>query len=62
MLVKRAMISNKTKVSSSGYIERCLIFLDAVCTIFNKGSSLATVICKNFTEEFGNVACCCATS
>ena len=26
MLVKRALISNKTKVSSSGFIERCLIF------------------------------------
>ena len=27
MLVKRALISNETKVSSSGFIERCLIFL-----------------------------------
>ena len=27
MLVKRALISNKTKVSCSGFIERCLIFL-----------------------------------
>ena len=25
-LVKRAMTSNETKVSSSGFIERCLIF------------------------------------
>ena len=27
MLVKRALASNETKVSSSGFIERCLIFL-----------------------------------
>ena len=27
MLVKRALISNETKVSSSGCIEKCLIFL-----------------------------------
>ena len=27
MLVKRAMTSNETKVSSSGFTERCLIFL-----------------------------------
>ena len=27
MLVKRALTSNETKVSSSGFIERCLIFL-----------------------------------
>ena len=27
MLVKRALTSNVTKVSSSGFIERCLIFL-----------------------------------
>ena len=26
MLVKRALTSNETKVSSSGFIERCLIF------------------------------------
>ena len=26
MLVKRALTSNDTKVSSSGFIERCLIF------------------------------------
>ena len=37
MLVKRALTSNKTKVSSSGFIERCLIFLNAICTTFNKG-------------------------
>ena len=27
MLVKRAVTSNETKVSSSGFIERCVIFL-----------------------------------
>ena len=27
MLVKRALTSNETKVSSSGFIERCLAFL-----------------------------------
>ena len=27
MLVKTALTSNETKVSSSGFIERCLIFL-----------------------------------
>ena len=27
MLVERAFMSNETKVSSSGFIERCLIFL-----------------------------------
>ena len=27
MLVKRALTSNETKVFSSGFIERCLIFL-----------------------------------
>ena len=27
MLVKRALTSNETKVSSSGFIESCLIFL-----------------------------------
>ena len=27
MLVKRALTSNETKVSSSGFIKRCLIFL-----------------------------------
>ena len=27
MLVKRALTSNETKVSSSGFTERCLIFL-----------------------------------
>ena len=27
MLVKRALTSNETKVSSSGFIEKCLIFL-----------------------------------
>ena len=27
MLVKRALTSNETKVSSSGFIERCLVFL-----------------------------------
>ena len=27
MLVKRALTLNETKVSSSGFIERCLIFL-----------------------------------
>ena len=27
MLVKRALTSNETNVSSSGFIERCLIFL-----------------------------------
>ena len=27
MLVKGALTSNETKVSSSGFIERCLIFL-----------------------------------
>ena len=37
MLVKRALTSNETKVSSSGFIERYLIFLDEICTIFNKG-------------------------
>ena len=37
MLVKRALTSNETKVSSYGYNERCLIFLDEICTIFNKG-------------------------
>ena len=29
MLVKRALTSNETTVSSSGFIERCLIFLMA---------------------------------
>ena len=37
MLVKRALISNETKVSSSGFNERCLIFFDEICTVFNKG-------------------------
>ena len=37
MLVKRALTSNETKVSSSGFIERCLIFDNEICTIFNKG-------------------------
>ena len=27
MLVKKALTSNETKVSSSGFIDRCLIFL-----------------------------------
>ena len=27
MLVKRALASNQTNISSSGFIERCLIFL-----------------------------------
>ena len=27
MLVKRTLTSNETKVSSTGFIERCLIFL-----------------------------------
>ena len=36
MLVKGALTSNETKISSSGFIERCLIFWMKFCTIFNK--------------------------
>ena len=37
MLVKRALTSNETKVSSSGFIERCLIFWMKSVLVFNKG-------------------------
>ena len=37
MLVKRALTSNETKVSSSEFIERCLIFWMKFFIIFNKG-------------------------
>ena len=36
MLVKRALTSNETKVSSSGFIEKCLIFFDEIYTIFKQ--------------------------
>ena len=36
MLIKRALTSNETRVSSSGFIEM-FNFLDEICTIFNKG-------------------------
>ena len=37
MLVKKALTSNETKVSSSRFIERCLIFWMKSATILNKG-------------------------
>ena len=46
MLVKRTLTSNETKVSSSGFIEM-FNFLHVICTIFNKGYSLSTVLLKN---------------
>ena len=60
MLVKIALTSNETN-ASSGFNEM-FDFLDEICTIFNKGWSLATVILKNFSDEFGSVVCCCTTS
>ena len=39
MLVKRALTSNETKVSSSGFIKEMFNFLDEICTIFNKMKS-----------------------
>ena len=36
MLVKRALTSNETNISSSGFIET-FNFLDEICTIFYKG-------------------------
>ena len=59
MLVKRALTSNETNVSSSGFIKRCLIFLMKSVLSLTKDD---TVILKNFSDEFGSVVCCCATS
>ena len=62
MLVKTALTSNETNVSSSGFIERCLIFLMKSVLSLTKDEGLATVILKNFSDEFGSVICCCATN
>ena len=40
MLVKIALTSNETKVSSSGFIERCLIFLMKSVLSLTKGEVL----------------------
>ena len=40
MLVKRALTSNETKVSSSGFIERCLIFWMKSVLSLTKGEVL----------------------
>ena len=61
LLVKRALTLNEIKVSSSGFIDRCFIFLMKSVLSLTK-NSLATVILKNFSDEFGSVVCCCATS
>ena len=61
MLVKRALTSNETKISSSGFIERCLIFLMKSVLSLTEDES-ATVIMKNFSDEFGSAVCCFATS
>ena len=45
MLVKRALTSNETKVSSSGFIDRCLIFL-------LKSVLSLTKCCNSNFEEF----------
>ena len=62
MLVKRALTSIKTEVFFFWIYWEMFNFLDEVYTIFNKGWSLATVILKNFSDEFGSAVCCCATS
>ena len=62
MLVKRALTSNETNVSSSGFIKRCLIFMMKSVLSLTKDGDLATVILKNFSDEFGSVVCSCATS
>ena len=61
-LVKRALTSNETKVSSSGFIEEMFNFLDEIWTFFNKGWILITVILKKFSDEFGSVVLCCSRS
>ena len=49
MLVKRVMISNETKVSTSGFIQRCLIFwMKSILSLIK--------------DEFGSVVCYCTTS
>ena len=62
ILVKRALTSNETNVSFSGFIERCLIFLITSVLSLTQDEDLATVILKNFSDEFGIVVCCCATN
>ena len=61
MLLKRALTSNETKISTFLIYWEMFNFLDEICTIFNKEWSLATVILKNFSDELGCVVCCCAT-
>ena len=56
ILVKRALTANEM-VSSSGFIERCLISLMKSVLSLTKDE----VLLKNFTDEFG-IVCCCATS
>ena len=55
MLVKRALTSNETKVSSSGVIEQCFIFLMKSILSLTKDEVFATVILKNFSDLFGRV-------
>ena len=47
MLAKRALTSNETNISSSGFIERCLIFPDEIFIILQKMKS-----CHSNFEEF----------
>ena len=55
MLVKRALTSNETKVSSSGFIERCLILLMKTVLSLTKDEVLPQSFFKNFSDDFGSV-------
>ena len=58
MLVKRALTSNETKVSSSGFIERCLILLMKTVLSLTKDEVLPQSFFKNFSDDFGSVFFC----
>ena len=62
MVVKTALTTNETKVSSSGFIEICLIFWMKSVLSLTKDEVFAIEILKNFSDEFCSVVCCCATS
>ena len=55
MLVNRVLTSNDTKVSSSGFIERCLIIWMKSVLSLTKNEVWVTVILKNFSDEFGSI-------
>ena len=53
MLVKGALTSNETKISSSGFIERCLIFLIKSVLCLTKDEVL--LLCKVGDVCFGEM-------